>query len=471
MKRRVPKPREVQRKPKEPRREKTREDEVELPPQPRLDRDSMLAFQKTAGNAAVTSFVGQAVLARAPGPLAPAQERAAVRSSRREFDRQSVRVIQMTVGTGVDGGFGDVTAQAVATFQGANALPQTGQVDQATLDVMVTQNVAAGMQDETVYLVADFFNLNITADTLTVRHDPALAANSAVAFEAGNLRVITVGTTAMTSSTSIRDAINAQLAAAPPAPPAVGPRPAILNRARERAATAFNRTKFRDRRSVLAIQGLVGTGFDARWGPDTVQRIAQLQQDAGITADGKIGRGTMRQIVTQLDANGDRNGAIRVIVDFFRLDPNGLMDISFDATVASNAETGSAQIPGPTTIRVGPAAFTQGFEGLVHTIAHEFEHVRQRRVGIQSRDIREFLGERIEILSRGMDEEDFAGFVDDAGRAMNHFDNMTAAEQRTVWTRFVEMRRKVRQRFRSAPPADQAANQPLLDRYNAAVRP
>ena len=66
----------------------------------------------------------------------------------------------------------------------------------------------------------------------------------------------------------------------------------------------------------------------------------------------------------RLDAAGERDAAIRLIIDFHRFNEDGLLDIAFDATVtANNAETGSAQIPGPTTIRIGPSAFTQGYEG------------------------------------------------------------------------------------------------------------
>jgi hypothetical protein len=160
-----------------------------------------------------------------------------------------------------------------------------------------------------------------------------------------------------------------------------------------------------------------------------------------------------------------------MIVDFFKLDENGLLDISFDPTVASNAETGSSAIPGPTTIRVGPSAFTPGYERLVHTIAHEFEHVRQRRVGVQSSDIREFLGERIEILSRGTLEEDMVGFASDAARALRFFNAMTVAEQRAQWAHFTEVRNKVRQRFRAASAVDQVIHAQVLIDYNAVVRP
>jgi hypothetical protein len=348
-----------------------------------------------------------------------------------------------------------------------------GIVDEATLDAMVVANHTAGMDDETLALVESFFSLDVRSDTLSVRSDPTLATASAMTTESANLRMITIGPSAFTSAVAVRDAITAQLGAVIAGPAAPGPVPAVITAAQARAAVTFNRSRLRDRRSVIAVQSLVGNALTGVWDVDTVQRVAQLQQNTGgtLVVDGKIGQQTMREIGIQLEAAGQRNSLLRLIVDFNKLDENGLMDVSFDPTVAANAETGSFAIPGPTTVRVGPSGFTQGYEGLVHTVAHEFEHVRQRRVGIQSRAIREFLGERIEILSRGMIEEDMAGFADDAARALANFNAMTVLEQRAEWGHFVDIRTKVRQRFRAASPVDQVIHAQVLIDYNAVVRP
>jgi peptidoglycan hydrolase-like protein with peptidoglycan-binding domain len=414
--------------------------------------------------------VGERVLARAPGPLTAAQERTAVAAARR-FSSNAVRAIQLTVGTVSDGIFGPITAEAVAVFQAGVPHPQHGIVDEATLDAMVLANHLAGMDDETLALVENFFRINLRRDTLSVRSDAALASASAMTTESDSLRMITVGPSAFTSAHAVRDAINAQLVA-PVAPGAApGPVPAVLTAPQARAAVAFNVSHLRDRRSVVAVQSFVGNAGTGAWDANTVQRVAQLQQTAGLDVDGKIGQHTMRELGIQLEAAGQRNSLLRMIVDFFRFDQNGLLDISFDPTVASNAETGSSAIPGPTTIRVGPSAFTPGYERLVHTIAHEFEHVRQRRVGVQSSDIREFLGERIEILSRGTLEEDMVGFASDAARALRFFNAMTVAEQRAEWAHFTEVRNKVRQRFRAASAVDQVIHAQVLIDYNAVVRP
>ena len=333
-------------------------------------------------------------------------------------------------------------------------------------------NHTAGMDDETLALVESFFAIDVRTDALSIRGDPALATDSAMTTESDTLRMITIGPTAFISGAAVRDAILVQLATALAGPVVVGPVPAVLTAAQATSAVAFNRSKLRDRRSVIAVQSLVGNTLTGVWDADTIQRVAQLQTNEGtLVVDGKIGQQTMREIAVQLEAAGQRNSLLRMIVDFNKLDENGLMDISFDPTVASNAETGSFAIPGPTTIRVGPSGFTQGYEGLVHTVAHEYEHVRQRRIGIQSRNIREFLGERIEILSKGMIEEDIAGFADDCGRALSHFNAMTVAEQRAEWGHFVEIRTKLRARMRAATPVDQVIHAQLLIDYNAVVRP
>jgi peptidoglycan hydrolase-like protein with peptidoglycan-binding domain len=432
------------------------------------------ALQRTAGNAAVAGLLGRRVLARAPGPLAPAQERAAVTAGKALLNPTGVRVLQELVNTTVDGKFGPITAQAVATFQGASTLGQTGIVDRATLDALVAAAVTNSMRDEAIFLVADWEGLDIVSGTLTLRHDPALPGlvDSNMTRQGGDLRVITIGSAAFASSTRLGDAIRSNVTAADPAHAAPGAAPAALTPAQATAATGFNRSHFRDRRSAQIIQAQAGAAITGTFDADTAQRVTAIQAAAGLTVDGKVGRQTLRELVRRLDAAGERDAAIRLIVDFHRFNEDGLLDIAFDATVTTaNAETGSAQIPGPTTIRIGPSAFTQGYEGLVHTIGHELEHTRQRRIGIQNRNLREFLGERIEILSVGMEEEGFAGFVDDAGRALSEFNSMPAPLRRENFARFSEVRAKVRARFAAATAPEQAANAALLANYNAVVRP
>lgn len=404
------------------------------------------------------------------GLLTPAQEMAAIAFNNALFDGRSKRIIQAIVGVGVDGKIGPVTVEGIAAFQQTNGLPQNGQVDLSTHKAMVNNRVANAFQEHAIQLVVDFHNLN-TSDTLSIRHDPALLL-PVTTFESGGLRVIRLGNFSFLTEGLLHASIISQLAIPAPAVAPIGAMPDHLKTGQEISAVFFNKTKFQDPRSVRAIQGLVGANPDGLFGQDTVERIAELQNNNGLTADGKVGEQTMRTMIAQLDARNEQNAAIRMIMDFYNLSDHGaLLDISFDpGLTTSNATTGGT-IPGPSQVQIGPPAFAQGFEGLVHTIAHELEHVRQRKVGILNQDLREYLGERIEILSIGMPSEGLAGFFDDARRALFHWNRLPVAEQRINFAKFTDVRARVRQRFNAASAADQATHQATMDGYNAVVKP
>jgi peptidoglycan hydrolase-like protein with peptidoglycan-binding domain len=436
-----------------------------------------LAPLRAAANSAATQALlvarapaGPLVVQRAPGPLTPAQQTAAVAFNRSHYDVNSVRVIQVVVATTVDGKFGPISAQAVATFQTAQGIPATGEVDQRTLDAVVARCVATGKHDFGIYAVANFFAIP-QLDTLSIRFLSTLATASASTIEPGRLRVVQLGPTAMAGSVKIRDSINVELAKPNPAVVPAALATDLLKPAQEKAAIAFNRQKFRDSRSIQAIQGAVGGSPDGLLTGDTVERIAAFQQSKGLTADGKVGRLTHAQLVTEMNTKGAQNGAIRTILDFYRLDQNGLVMIAFDTTDPNNATTTDHAIPGNSIITISPNAFAQGYAGLVHTVAHEMEHVRQNRVGIADIPISEFLGERVEILSRGMDQEDVAGFMNDADRALVNWNLMPAAQRRANFAKFVEVRNKVRARLAKATPAEKATHAATLASYNAVTKP
>lgn len=414
---------------------------------------------------------GSVVVQRAPGPLTPAQERAAVTFNRAQYDANSIRAIQVIVATAVDGSFGPISAQAVASFQQARGIAVSGQVDQPTLDAVVARSVTTGRQDYGIYAAADFFAIPTRANALTVSFNKAQVAAGANSFEPGGLRVITLGPTAMTNSATIRNTINAQLALPAPAVAAPGATPTLLTPNHAKSAITANRAKWHDPRSIRAIQAFIGATPDGIFSADTVQRVANFQNGAGLKEDGVIGRITINPLVMGMAGAGSQNGAIRAIIDFYRLDQNGLVDTHFDTADPNNATTTAQAIPGDSAITISPKAFTQGFAGLVHTVAHEFEHVRQNRVGIADLPISEFLGERVEILSKGMDEEGLAGFVDDASRALAQWNLMPAAQRRVNFAKFVEVRTRVRARLAKAPHPLSAGNQTLLTGFNAVTKP
>jgi peptidoglycan hydrolase-like protein with peptidoglycan-binding domain len=418
------------------------------------------------------------------GLLTAAEETAAINFSRR-YDERSVRIIQVITGANVDGNFGRLTAEAVAAFQDANGLTVDGKVGENTLDVMVPNRVAANRREHAIQLIADFHNLDVTSDTLTIHFDPAIGFGSlaTTVFESGNLRVIRLGPLAFLTARLLRFIIERELAVPAPAAAPVGPRPTHLNNAEELAAIRFNRRRFQDRRAVLAIQGLVGTGLDGIIGRDTVERIAEFQDANGLTVDGKIGQDeTLPAMVNQLNTAGHQNAAIRMIVDFFDIrDDGNLLDVVFDPGLAANAST-DRRPNEPVRVRIGPLAFARPFPDLVHTIAHEFEHVRQHKRGIASRFTREFLAETIEILSVGMPEEALEtvapgtpghvpGFASDARRALTNWNAMPLADRQQFRGRFISVRQRVRDRVAAGTPAQQALHAPLVANYNAVVLP
>jgi peptidoglycan hydrolase-like protein with peptidoglycan-binding domain len=417
------------------------------------------------------------------GFLTPAQETAAIDFNNARYDERSIRIFQIITGAAVDGQFGRLSAEAVAGFQNANGLGIDGQVGENTLNAMVPNRAAAGLHEHAIQLVVDFYNLNVTRDTLTVHFDPALAVAGATTLQPGNLRVIRIGPPAFASAPVLRNAINAQLASPAPAPAAVGPRPAHLTNARELEAVQFNQGRFGDRRSVLAIQALVGARPDGVFGSDTVERIAEFQNVNVLAIDGKAGDvETLPAMVAQLIAANNQDSAIRMIVDFYNFrDDGNLLDVFFDPGVAANADT-DFRPDEPVRVRVGPSGLAQPFPGIVHTIAHEYEHVRRLKEGIVGRNTHEFLGEAIEILSEGMREEALetlapaapgfvAGFANDANRALVNWNAMSLADRRTFRNRFIAVRQRVRDRIAAGTPAQQALHAALLAGYNAVVLP
>ena len=186
----------------------------------------------------------------------------------------------------------------------------------------------------------------------------------------------------MTNSAKIRDTINAQLALPAPAAAALGPTPTLLKPKQEKAAIAFNRSKLRDPRSIRAIQAFIGATPDGVFNADTVQRVANFQNGAGLKEDGQIGRITINPLVMGWPAPAVRtapSGPSSTSTGWTRT--AWWTSISTPLTPTMRRRTDQA-IPGNSRITVSPNAFTQGFAGLVHTVAHEFEHVRQNRAGI-----------------------------------------------------------------------------------------
>jgi len=398
-------------------------------------------------------------------------EKAAIAHNRKLFDNKSVMIIQLITGSKVDGDMGPLTAESIASFQTANGLVPDGKVDDATLDALFTNRVTLGRQEHAIQLVVDYNNFDRT-DVLNFHFDPAIILSDTV-FQPGGMRVVTLGVFAFLSATFLKAIIGIELLKTPPAVPALGPKPTLLSSMKETSAISYNRIKYQDSRAVRAIQGLVGATPNGKFDSDTVERVADFQSTNGISIDGKVGEQTLGVIVTQLNVANQQDTAIRLIMDFYNMNTFGaLIEIFFDPTLTgANAETPSKDIPGPDIVKIGPSAFAQGYAGLVHTIAHELEHVRQNKLGIADIPLSEFLGESIEIISKDMPDEDVAGFFDDAGRAMDNWDLMKLPDQKKNWIKFLAVRNAVRRRFAAATAAEKLIHLVLMTRYNATVKP
>jgi uncharacterized protein DUF4157 len=453
-------------------------------------------------------------------PISRAEERAARTHARANYDEMSVRIIQHIAGAGMDGNFGPITALAVSNFQTTNiaaVVNDDGRVLQDTLDLMITNRVAAGRRNEAIHLVTDFFNLDITSDTLSVYSDPgASRANPTpppatfpadTTFESGNLRVIRIGTAAFADAATLGFTIRRELnRVAPAVAGPAAPTPAILNRRQVRRAIRYMNNHYQDRRSIMALQGLFpGVNPTGTVDADLVQRIAEVQNTTPALAltDGKVGRFTLEHFFIQLRNSGNQNAAMRLVMDFYDMpNYNNLLTIYYQDTGGYTGQAGTTRNPrGPVRIRVRRALYMP-FSAMVHSLRHELEHVGHHKEGILSPDTREFLGEATEIISSGMPHETLFrgsipdisgtglvnrfGFESDVNRMITRWGHMSPADQRSYWRTFVRARRVIRRRiartyrptrtadraeWAAATPAQRAALTALLANVNAAVRP
>jgi acyl-CoA reductase-like NAD-dependent aldehyde dehydrogenase len=107
----------------------------------------------------------------------------------------------------------------------------------------------------------------------------------------------------------------------------------------------------------------------------------------------------------------------------------------------------------------------------VHTIEHEFSHVRLVRQNETDVPTQEFLSEAVELLSPLTPAEDIAGFMEDAERAVTQWNRMPQERRIRHRDRFLEARQRVHDRHAAATAADQATHQHVVDDWDAVVLP
>ena len=440
---------------------------------------ALASYAIAAGNAHTAALAAR-VLHRQPvvaaGPLTESQVTDAIAWTNARFDELSIRSIQEIVGGKVTGTFDEVSARAVATFQQNHHILVDGKVGHQTLTTAFPARVAADGHDQLIHVVADLENIDITTETIAVHFDSTLAQRSASSFESSGLRVIRLGATAFASSRMLAAVVRAEsIATEAPEAPEAGPAPAILDPFDAGFRLLLNQSRLDQPHSVRAIQGLIGAPREDAWSVDLVQRIAEWQEANGLPGDGEVDQETLEVMVAGLKAASDNNGAIRLIVDFFDFDDAGnLITIYFDANEDANAETlpPDPNRPNqPASIQIGPAGMAKDFPGLVHTIEHEFVHVRLMREGETDLPTHEFLAEATEMTSPLTPEEDFSGFFSDARRGLENWNLMPAERQVRHRERFIEVRRRVHERFDDVPAAERPNFQATVDGYDAVVVP
>ncbi|MGB1450264.1 MAG: DUF4157 domain-containing protein, partial [Marinirhabdus sp.] len=459
----------------------------------------------TAGNFSAHNTVGQR---RA---MTQAEKDAAKTDAKNKFTPMSGRTIQHVIGLrggeGIDGIIGDQTVQAISDWQTGQGIADNGIINIASLTALTTaRNTNQSRRHEAIRLVADYHNIDLTANTLTVY--ASTNATSTTRFEAGQ-RVIEIGTNFFTTSTALRNEINTQLATADPNT-ILGPipwAPTILNPQQVRSAIAYNNKKFNDTRSISVFQNHLGMMNTGTIDEDFVQRVANVQDTTAALSDtdGKIGPQTLRHFFVELRNAGNHNAVINLIVDFYNMPDYGMLTALYfedDAGFTSNAST-NRNAHGPTRVNVRKGLY-QSFEGAVHTIRHELEHVRQHMEGIPDPPVREFLGEAVEVMSVGMPHERLLrqshdttnaagtrfqtgdGLRDDAGRLWSNWSSMSDDAKKEYWSRFVQIRRRLRQRvageyaptatqdtadWAAATAAQQADWLALLTNFNGQAKP
>jgi hypothetical protein len=353
------------------------------PPVPRAIAH-VLALQASAGNRACARALARAPLSNhverhpAPGPLDLELQDEAVESANRRLDALSIRAVQTILAQPATGTIVPEDVQALAKLAPSQ---HSGILKGAVLDALVREAAQRDMHDEAIHVVARLFKLDIGA-ALSVRYDPAMTINANVGFE-GPLQFITIGPHAFGSAKQLRDLIALQLDTANPLAPAQPPLllrnvPRLLTADQAADAVAFNRRKQHDARAIQAVQMDVGAVISAVHDHQTAQFIAQAQGAIRMAPTGKLDRATFDAVFNNRTAAGDNNAAIRLAVDYFRLDNDAVLDVAFDASLTEVCQSRNAGTGTPVTLTFGPPLFGSGVDFAVSKIADFYEQARAK---------------------------------------------------------------------------------------------
>lgn len=439
----------------------------------------ILALQATAGNQAVCTRV----LARepisnhverhpAPGPLDLQAEDEAVESNARRLDTISIRAVQWIVGTPATGTIVPEDVQAIAKLAPSR---RSGVLKGPVLDALVLEAARIGMQDEAIRVVARLFKLDIAA-ALSVRFDPNMGGtHSNTGFE-GSLRFITIGPKAFASAKTLRDAIDAMLHEPNPQPPPqprpfVNKTPSLLTSDEADRAVEFNRGKLRDPRAIQTVQRDVLSVINGVHDHQTAQYIAEAQHRMRMVPTGKLDRELFDAVFLHRSTVGEGNAAIRLAVDYFRLENDAVLDVFFDSSLSELGEIHGLGKGSPGRLTFGPPLFAAGVDFAVRKIASFYEQARARMEGGAASSGRAFLGAAAEVLNRRLGPEDFTAFMWTVRDAADEFEKLSPKNQLALWSRFEELRGEMRDRYRPAPKRDRDQFKWVFEKVEAVARP
>ena len=249
-------------------------------------------------------------------------------------------------------------------------------------------------------------------------------------------------------SESLRVAIVQGLAASGPTEPTPGPRPTLLSTKRELEAIEHNRSRLDDPRAVRVVQSVVGATTDGVFGPDTVERIANLQTTKGVNVDGRIEDATLAKIHEILVEQQAFDAIVRLFIDYFDLVTTGALDVRARAVVMGPMGPLSGLNVSATTGRSNSVVWVShaslsGFRSAAWAIAHELAHTRRAVLtGAGSQPANEFEAYSEELLLDRLPDSD-SHLATNAKIAIGYFEQLQGAERAAAWPRFETLRNLV----------------------------
>ena len=275
-------------------------------------------------------------------------------------DETSVRIIQQLAGVDVTGDPLDLPEAIVAYWRKkgrrSDGAMRENDLEWFVNDLTQGHETDRDPNDKAIGLIIDWYGID-TSSVLAVHYNPVSERDNAsgevldswIRWEAGSLKVIELGRGTfkrqqLRAAHAFEEiekqlAVEASVRVVEPAEP-------ILSSEDAQTAVAYNNDAFGDPLAIGAIQEtLVGERSDG-FSEDTVQRIAGLQQRAGVSrVSGMVDDDTMGVRINRLRASTSENAAIRISMDRYSLnDAANLLEIYYVPTLPKTAHAGGDEL-------------------------------------------------------------------------------------------------------------------------------